>query len=85
MSHKTEVVPSHKCTTCGALWRLFRKGEHGATTDGWALKSSVCGKCCDNREMGEQIVPLTFGDMEDIVRANIAVAAFERHVEGKPL
>ncbi len=57
------AAPTHRCTECGALWRLWRKEETGADGDSWNLRSATCGKCCDMAPMGKQIVPLTWRDI----------------------
>jgi len=46
--------PTHYCTICGALWRLW-PGEIG-----WNLRSKECGPCCDNVPMGGQIEVMTY-------------------------
>lgn len=43
--------PTHYCTQCGAHWRLNDDLS-------WTLRSAACGACCDNADMGDQIVPL---------------------------
>lgn len=48
-----DVIPTHKCKVCGALWRY---NEEGAGS--WTLRSSACGSCCDNAAMGDQIEPI---------------------------
>jgi hypothetical protein len=45
------VKPTHRCKTCGALWRKIEDNW-------WQLASSVCGPCCDNVEMNDQIEAL---------------------------
>lgn len=49
-----DVIPTHKCKVCGALWRY---NEEGAGS--WTLRSPTCGSCCDNALMGDQIEPIT--------------------------
>jgi len=51
-------LATHRCTICHALWRFCPKEQTGFETDTWSLKSPKCGPCCDNVEMGDQIVPL---------------------------
>jgi hypothetical protein len=57
--HLTGPVPTHRCKTCGALWRFYRAGEGGLPVDSWNLRSTESGPCCDNAPMGDQIEPLT--------------------------
>lgn len=45
------MAPTHYCRECGALWRRFEDG-------GWNLRSKECGQCCDNTQMGEQIIAM---------------------------
>lgn len=52
------ALATHRCTICHALWRFCPQAETGFDTDTWSLKSPRCGSCCDNVEMGDQIVPL---------------------------
>lgn len=54
----TDFQPTHKCTICGALWKYWPKEESNLGCASWQLRSSTCGKCCDNAPMGDQIVPL---------------------------
>lgn len=79
-----EVVPSHRCTVCGAMWRLWRKEESGphASGDSWNLRSATCGKCCDMAPMGEQIVPLTMIHLSQWIAARMAVAQMEMIMHG---
>lgn len=57
----TTHIPTHRCKTCGAFWRLVHKRDSGMP-DSWNLRSSTAGRCCDNVPMGKQIVPLTVED-----------------------
>lgn len=57
------VVPTHRCTECGALWRYWRKEETGLAFDTWSAVSVCFGVCCDSAEMGGQIVPVLFDDL----------------------
>lgn len=50
---------THICAQCGALWRWVPDDGSGAA---WSLKSPTCGACCDNAEMGLQIIPLADAD-----------------------
>ncbi|QMV32672.1 hypothetical protein F1_00046 [Ralstonia phage Heva] len=43
--------PTHFCKVCNAMWRRWPDGS-------WNLRSKQCGACCDNVEMGDQIVPM---------------------------
>lgn len=67
-SWKEETAPTHKCKVCGAMWRFYRKEETGADTDSWNLQSDECGTCCDQVTMGEQIVPVSFHDVERVIK-----------------
>ena len=49
-----DVIPTHKCKVCGALWRYNEVG-----VSSWTLRSPTCGSCCDNALMGDQIEPIT--------------------------
>jgi hypothetical protein len=62
MTQDDRAVPTHRCTECGALWRLWLDKETGHG-DSWNLRSETCGPCCDMAPMGKQIVPLTFGEL----------------------
>lgn len=57
MTDKTEAT--HICADCGALWRSNPDEGDGGS---WSLKSPKCGACCDNAEMGIQIVSLADAD-----------------------
>lgn len=50
---------THICGECGALWRCVPDDGRGAA---WSLKSPKAGPCCDNVEMGLQIIPLADAD-----------------------
>lgn len=66
---KQQIVPSHKCTVCGALWRYWPlRDTIRSEQDTWSLRSPTCGHCCDNAPMGEQIVPATMADIEQELR-----------------
>ena len=76
-------APTHRCKVCGALWRFWRQEETPfAKGDSWSLHSSACGKCCDMTPMGEQIQPMTLGEMERYLAARLAVDAMTQHVIG---
>lgn len=45
------VGATHQCRICLAYWRLN-------DDESWTLASELCGECCDNEVMGEQIRPL---------------------------
>jgi hypothetical protein len=51
------VRPTHRCKICGAFWRLWHNS--------WSVLSADFGKCCDNVEMGEQIIKLVDYDEND--------------------
>lgn len=58
-----KIIPTHRCTICGALWTFFPARDTGYTCgDSWSLFSSDCGECCDNAAMGDQIKMLTVRD-----------------------
>ncbi len=50
-----ERSPTHRCKICGAFWMRW--------SEAWSLCSRECGPCCDNVEMGDQIVPLIISDL----------------------
>ena len=59
------VAPTHRCKVCRALWVEWPADpakppplQNGS----WSLCSAVCGKCCDNAPMGEQIEALSEDD-----------------------
>jgi hypothetical protein len=53
--------PTHKCTICGAYWKLYKGCLNNYIYDDfWSLISPTCGDCCDNVDMGDQIIPITF-------------------------
>lgn len=85
----TGVVPSHRCKTCGALWRFYRAGEGGLPVDSWNLRSAEAGPCCDNVPMGDQIEPLTVELLAQVT--NLADHTLDRLIDawiastGKPI
>jgi hypothetical protein len=62
MTTNDQPLPTHRCTECGALWRLWDERDTGHEGH-WNLRSPKAGPCCDMAPMGEQIVPLTWGDL----------------------
>jgi hypothetical protein len=62
---RQEASATHRCTSCHALWRLnpadpaHYPAPHPFSKETWSLVSSKCGPCCDNVEMGAQIVELS--------------------------
>ena len=66
---KTEHAPAHRCKICGALWRIWLPNETGISVDSWNLISASAGACCNNVPMGDQIEPITLGDMEKYIIA----------------
>lgn len=47
-----DIKPTHRCTTCGALWKRWKAGEaFPGSAASWQLRSDGCGKCCDNGTM----------------------------------
>lgn len=84
-SWRSEPAPTHRCTTCGAVWRFIpaRDVPPGwSPGDSWNLRSTVAGPCCDSAPMREQIVPLTMGDCEKLVRARLMVDRMVQQIEG---
>ncbi len=53
---------THICGICGALWIQWPDDSAGCPAGSWSLRSPSCGKCCDNAEMGLQIIPLAEAD-----------------------
>lgn len=78
---REEPAPTHRCKVCGALWRYWPKRDTGHD-DSWNLRSTACGPCCDNAPMGEQIKPLTLGEVEEYLTARNAVDAMTQHIFG---
>lgn len=59
-----EVVPSHICRHCGALWRFWPACDtQDQESEGWQLRSKVAGSCCNNALTMRAVVPLTWRDM----------------------
>lgn len=82
-SWRSEPAPTHRCTVCGAVWRYIPVRDFpGAKGDTWNLRSTVAGPCCDTAHMREQIVPLTMGDVEKLVRARLMVDRMTQLVLG---
>lgn len=67
MGHTTTLddraVPSHRCTICGAMWRVLTPKDFGGACQ-WTLVSPFCGACCDNAPMSDQIKMLTIGELK---------------------
>lgn len=67
MGHMTtpdnRLLPSHRCTICGAMWRVLTPKDFGGAIS-WTLVSSFCGACCDNAPMSDQIQPLTISEFK---------------------
>lgn len=78
---RNEPAPTHRCKVCGALWRHWTRRDTGLE-DGWNLRSTACGQCCDTAPMGAQIEPLTLGEMEKYLAARLAVDAMTQHILG---
>ena len=76
---REEPAPTHRCKVCGALWRYWPTRDTGQVAS-WNLRSTACGPCCDNTAMGEQIVPLTLGEMGEYLAAHHAVDAMTQHI-----
>ena len=62
-------APTHRCTKCSALWRFWPRRDTGHA-DSWSLWSAEAGRCCDNAPMADQIVPVTWRDLQQVFRAN---------------
>lgn len=85
MNWRDQTLPTHKCKVCGALWRLFQPHEMpGADGFTWSLRSNACGQCCDSAVMGEQIVPTTWKDAEDFIKAAMSVEVMRAILEAPP-
>lgn len=63
------------------MWRYWPKRDTGHD-DSWNLRSTACGQCCDTAPMGEQIEPMTLGEMEKYLAARHAVDAMTQHILG---
>ena len=51
-----ERIPTHRCKVCGCLWILWQFKHEPAC---WSLGTNeICGPCCDNVAMGDQIEKL---------------------------
>jgi hypothetical protein len=82
-SWRSEPAPTHRCTTCGALWRFIPKRDFpGANCDSWNLRSTVAGRCCDSAPMREQIQPVTIGQIAEWLSARLAVYTMTQHLFG---
>ena len=53
LSLHATACPTHRCRECDALWVEW------PDDGGWSLLSPTFGPCCDNVEMGGQIVELS--------------------------
>lgn len=60
------ALPTHRCKTCGALWRFWPERDTGRA-DAWNLRSAGAGPCCNNAPMGEQIEPMTTAHWGDLL------------------
>ena len=85
MDWRTEPAPTHRCKVCGAMWRFWPKEDTGQQHDTWNLRSLACGDCCDNAPMGEQIEPVTMGQIEEYLKGILADYASHKaaHAEAK--
>lgn len=69
----TQACPTHRCTICGAFWRLWDPRDLGDVEKGhsphgfWNLASKKCGQCCDNVAMDKQIVRATLKDVWEFI------------------
>lgn len=62
-STRQETTATHRCKKCNALWRLNPADpklpeSNPCSKETWSLVSEKCQPCCDNVEMGDQIVKL---------------------------
>lgn len=57
---------THICGICGALWIQWPDDSAGCPAGSWSLRSPKAGSCCDNVEMGLQIIPLA--EVDEFVR-----------------
>ena len=62
-----DLLPTHRCIQCNAYWRYQLKRDTQQAEDAWTLKSPQAGTCCDSKEMGGQIVPITFEDLTKFI------------------
>lgn len=59
-----ERIPTHRCKVCGCLWILYPANpwapkDNPGYNGWWSLGTNeVCGPCCDNVAMGDQIETL---------------------------
>lgn len=60
------AMPTHRCKTCGAMWRFWRAEEIGHTTDSWNLRSLACCKDCDGHMEPEHLEPLDWTHLMQI-------------------
>lgn len=63
------AAPTHRCTTCGALWRYWPRRDTGDIVDSWSLRTAHGGPCCcgATEPMKKQIVPLTVDELRAIL------------------
>jgi hypothetical protein len=78
---RSEPAPTHRCTVCGALWRYWPERDTGHPAS-WNMRSGCAGDCCRDAPMGEQIKPVTLGELERYLRARLAVDVMVRAIEG---
>jgi hypothetical protein len=84
MDWRNSPAPTHRCKICFALWRFWPKRDTG-NEDSWSLISNFARACCESAPMGEQIVPLTMGQMESILKARLAVDEMFQMAPGQKL
>lgn len=60
------ALPTHRCKTCGALWRFWRAEETSYPTDSWNLRSLHCCKDCDGRVEREHLEPLDWTHLKQV-------------------
>ncbi|EOG1474688.1 TPA: hypothetical protein ACOL2D_002477 [Vibrio parahaemolyticus] len=60
---KNQLVPTHICKDCGALWRFHRAEDFGTADDSWSVMSKQFCDKCDSGNMDEQVSPLTYDEL----------------------
>lgn len=78
------LVATHKCVHCGALWRFDRPEDSILKEGSWHWKGGPLNAqpCCDNVEMGKQIIPATFRDIENYINQQLINAQINQNNKG---
>lgn len=63
------ATPTHRCKSCGGLWRFWFAQETGARSDSWNLRSLSCCLDCDGDASIEHMEPL---DWNHLVQLDLA-------------